>query len=184
MPKPIPAAVRQQVVERYEAGETLRQITTELGLPYESGRNIWRVYRQEGRTQSNYAASGRWGIRTSQRVYRGALFLKFLHPTWGAGLIRQVMADKWTDERLPSERTLQRWYHQAGLQPSKVPLQGEKRLGRGRSPHNVWEMDSREGIRLATGQQVTWLLVSDEASGAIVGGDVFPHCPRRPVERR
>lgn len=181
MPKPIPVAIRQHLVERHEAGESLHQITDDLDIPYESGRNIWRLYRDEGRIQPNYANCGRWGVRTSQRVYRAALFLKCLHPTWGAGLIRQVIADKWEDEDLPSVRTLQRWFRQVGYNQPKAPTSGEKRLGRGKAPHNVWEMDSREAISLATGEQVTWLLVSDEASGAVVGGEVFPHSPRQPV---
>ena len=174
MPKPIPVAIRRQIVERHQGGERLRHIAGELGMPYESIRNVWRLYRREGRVHPNYQACGHHGVRGSRRVYRAALFLKRLHPTWGAGLIRQVIADKWRTESLPTARSLQRWFRQAGLRRKVKKPAGESRMGRGKSPHNVWEMDSREGIQLASGEHVTWLVISDEASGAVLSADVFP----------
>jgi hypothetical protein len=46
----------------------------------------------------------------------------------------------------------------------------------------VWELDSKEQIVLSTGERVSWLLVSDEASGAVLKGTVFPHRLRPSVE--
>jgi transposase len=179
MPKPIAVAVRQQIIERHQAGESLAQISRELRVPYESSRNVWRVYRQTGRIAPNYAACGR-RVQASRRVYRAALYLKRRHPTWGAVLIRQLIGDKWSEEAVPHARSLQRWFRQAGLNPPR-PVLGQARRGRGREAHNVWEMDSREGITLSNGEKVIWLLVSDEASGAVLGGEVFPHGPRQPI---
>lgn len=60
----------------------------------------------------------------------------------------------------------------------KAKGEGQARHGRGKAPHNIWEMDSREAIQLASGEKVSWLLVSDEASGAVLGGEIFPPRPR------
>ena len=184
MPKPIAVMIRHQIIQRHEAGDSLTQIAHSLDMPYERVRNVWRLSRHEGRIEPHYAACGRRGVQASQRVYRAALFLKRLHPTWGAGLIRQVMLDKWPQEELPHERTLQRWFRQAGLPARRKRMTaGQARLGRGKAPHNVWEMDSREAIALASGAKVSWLVISDEASGAVLSAEVFPHSPRQSVER-
>lgn len=179
MPKPIPVAIRRQIVERREQGERLNRLAEDLSMPYESVRKVWRLYRREGRIHPNYHACGKRGVKASQRVYRAAIWLKRQHPTWGAPLIRQVIHDKWTDEKVPHERSLQRWFVQAGLVVKKAKVEGQARLGRGKAPHNIWEMDSREAIQLANGEKVSWLLVSDEASGAILSGEVFPPRPRQ-----
>lgn len=181
MPKPIPVAIRRQIVERRQKGEKLVQIAKALDMPYESIRNVWRLYRKAGRIQPNYAACGKRGVRCSQRVYRAAIFLKRLHPSWGAGLIRQVIIDKWSDEAVPHARSLQRWFRQVGMRSKGSKKRYEPRKGRGKAAHNVWEMDSRECITLANGQKVSWLLVSDEASGAMLSAGVFPHSQSRSI---
>jgi hypothetical protein len=178
MPKPIAVAIRRQIVDRREQGERLNRIAADLSMPYESVRKVWRLYRREGRIHPNYQACGKRGVKASQRVYRAAIWLKVLHPTWGAPLIRQVIRDKWADEQVPHERSLQRWFIAAGVQPKKPKGEGQARHGRGKAPHNIWEMDSREAIQLASGEKVSWLLVSDEASGAVLGGEIFPPRPR------
>ena len=175
MPKPIPVAIRRQIVDRHQEGETLRHISQTLEMGYESVRNVWCLYRKEGRIHPNYVACGQPGAHCSPRVYRAAIFLRKLHPTWGAPVIRQVILDKWSEEKVPHERSLQRWFRQGGIHNKRGNRSYEKRKGRGKAPHNVWEMDSREAIRLADGQQVSWLVVSDEASGAVLSGEVFPH---------
>ena len=173
MPKPIPVAIRRQIVERREGGERLKGIANDLMMPYESVRKVWGVYRREGRIHANYQACGKREVKASQRVYRAAIWLKRQHPTWGAPLIRQVIREKWQAERVPHERTLQRWFRQAGVQVKKAGMAGQARHGRGKAPHNIWEMDSREAIQIASGEKLSWLLMSDEASGAVLGGEVF-----------
>jgi hypothetical protein len=111
MPKPIAVAIRRQIVEQHQAGETLTHLAQRLEMPYESVRNVWRLYRKEGRSHPNYEACGQSGPRCSRRVYRAAVFLKRLHPTWGAPLIRQVIVDKWEQEYVPHVRSLQRWFN-------------------------------------------------------------------------
>ena len=183
MPKPIPVAIRRQIVEARQGGEKLSQIARELGMPYESVRNVWRLYRKAGRIHPNFQASGRKGARCARKVYFAAVFLKALHPSWGAGLIRQVILQRWPDAQVPSPRSLQRWFA-SKRRKGRALVQVEARIGRGKTPHNIWEMDSREGIRLKNGERAIWLLVSDEASGAILSSEVFPPKSSEPIDRR
>lgn len=174
MPVPIAVAIREQIVQQRESGKNLREIAQEMGMSYNSVRNVWRLYQKEGRISPNYEHCGAKGVKSSQRVYRAALFLKRLHPSWGAPLIRYLLQEKWPEEEIGNVRSLQRWFKQAGLNPLRKKQVGEARKGRSQVVHQVWEMDSREGIVLAGGQAVIWLVVSDEASGAILQGAVFP----------
>lgn len=181
MPRPIPVAIRQQIVQRHQAGVPLKTIAQELQRPYESVRKVWRLYRREGRIEPNYAACGPSGVRAEPRVYRAARFLKHGHRRWGAPLICQIIRQKWPDAVVPHPRSLQRWFQQWGLTPPRRQSSGQARLGRGKAPHNVWEMDSREGIQLASQERVTWLLISDEASGAVLNGAVSPYGTGQPT---
>jgi len=182
MPSPIPVPIRRQIVENHQAGRSLKQIAQDLVMSYESVRNVWRLYRKEGRIEPNYANCGQ-DIQASPRVYRAALFLKRLHPTWGAALIRQIISDKWSEEKVPSSRSLQRWFQEAQINRPKKKRLSAARTARGKVVHQVWAMDSREGIELGTGEKVVWLLLSDEASGAILEGQIFPPRQCFPTER-
>jgi transposase len=178
MPKPIPINLRRAIVAQHQAGNSLQQIAQSLGVPYESTRKVWRVYQREGRLQPNYAACGPQGVKASRRVHRAALWLKRLHPSWGAPLIRQVLADKWPTEAVPRARSLQRWFRQAGLRrPRRKSQLATGRVGRGKVVQQIGAMDSRAGIQLATGEAVVWLTISDEASGAVLRVTAFPPRP-------
>jgi hypothetical protein len=96
------------------------------------------------------------------------------HPTWGAGIILVVLAEEHPDGALPSARTAQRWLHQAGLAPAPRGRRPGVNPDRATMPPEVWQMDAAECIRLATGEQVCWLRIVDEFSGAVLQTTVFP----------
>jgi hypothetical protein len=69
---------------------------------------------------------------------------------------------------------LQRWLHQAGLTPPpsvRVQCLDDRRA---REPHDVWQMDAVECLRLADGSGACWLRLTDECSGAILATQAFP----------
>jgi len=45
---------------------------------------------------------------------------------------------------------------------------------RAHRPHEVWQMDAAERIRLGSGQRVSWLRLLDECSGAVLQTTIFP----------
>jgi len=57
------------------------------------------------------------------------------------------------------------------------------RVGRGQAVHDVWAVDAKEAMALADGSHASWLVVSDEASGAVLHTEVFPPPALDPGER-
>lgn len=174
MSVPIPVPKAEAIIQQHQAGMSLPAIAQHMHLSLWTVRDIWRRFRDRGSVQPNYAACGRRGPRAEGRVYRGALWLKRVHPAWGALLIRTVLRQKWPDAYLPHGRTLQRWFRQAGINRPRQGQQRQVSVKRGSQAHAVWEMDSKVRMRLASGEQVHWLLISDEYSGAILYDSVFP----------
>ena len=176
MPAPIPLPLRQAIVRRHCRGETPVAIAQALGLTPRTVRRLLRLDRQ--RADSSLAPAYRRGPRprsaTAQQLHDHALDLRRQHPTWGAGLIRIFLGRHHTPTEVPTERSLQRWFHQAGLGPAPKGRRPAANPARARQPHDVWQIDAKELVRLQSGQRVCWLRIVDECSGAVLGTAVFP----------
>lgn len=138
-------------------------------------RKIYHRYQQHGHLEASYDKCRHQGIRHNPTVYERAIQLKQAHPKWGAGLIWVELAEEFDEVDLPSERTLQRWFKRGGVQnpaPERAP---KPFAARGKQAHEVWAMDAKEQVELADGSFVSWLTVTDEGSGAILGAFLFPH---------
>jgi hypothetical protein len=107
-------------------------------------------------------------------VYEAALALRREHPRWGAVVIREYLLDEFEADSVPGERTLQTWFHQAGLMRCPPVQHRQGRVRRGQQVHEVWAMDAKSQIALAERGAVSWLTISDEASGAILDSQAFP----------
>jgi hypothetical protein len=101
--------------------------------------------------------------------------MKRNHPKWGAVLVRLKLQTHFPDEELPCERTFQRWFRRAGVaQSPKVQQCRSTYVQRGRQVHQVWAVDAKEQMKLADGSDASWLVVTDETSGAILYARAFP----------
>ena len=96
------------------------------------------------------------------------------HPTWGAPLVRVMMRREKPRREWPSARTMQRWFRQAGLAPAPVGRRPAGTTDRAEQPHQIWQMDAKERMTLASGSQACWLRVVDEFSGAVLETSPFP----------
>lgn len=174
MPAALPIPVRREIVERRSRGESFRHIAREMDLSYDSVRAIWRHWKRYDQLAPNYEACRKPGPRKPGVVVERALEMKREHARWGAGLIRLLLRDEFEVQEVPSERSLQRWFRQAGL--GRVPTTQHRTpyVRRGQAAHEVWAVDAKEKIGLADGSQVSWLTISDEASGAILRAAGFP----------
>ena len=177
MPAATPIPIRRTIVERREKGETYAQIARDLAMPYMTVRKVYRDYQIRGYLEPNYERCRQTEIRKEHAVYEKAMEIKGAHPGWGAGLIWVELAEEFAETDLPSIRTLQRWFRQAGLKSPKQDRVQNQVVKRGRRVHEVWAMDAKEQIRLRDGSYVSWLTISDEASGAILTADLFPLTP-------
>lgn len=174
MPGPIENHIRETIVQRHQNGETLRSISTEMSLSYETVKHLWQHWLKTGRIEPNYERAKVRGTRQYQAIYAQVIQLKGDHPRWGAQLIRMEVQNAGT-KSLPSVRTIQRWFREAGVNHSaSVQQQRIKKVQRGQQVHEVWAVDAKEGMRLKDGSWASWLVMSDEASGAVLMTSVFP----------
>jgi transposase len=96
------------------------------------------------------------------------------HPRWGSEMIRLELEEHY--DTLPSARTLRRHLHHAGLQPApagRTPARPRPCVPRAAQPHQGWQTDASEELRLQGKQQACWLRVVDECSGAFLKTLVF-----------
>ena len=174
MPAALPVPIRKEIVDRRNRGETFRQIAREMALSYDSVRAIWRHWETHGKLAPNYEACRQTGPRKPRAVVECALAMKREHRRWGAGLIRLLLSEEFEAHELPSERSLQRWFRQAGLGRAPAAQQRTPVVKRGQTVHEVWAVDAKEKVKLADGRYASWLTISDEASGAILHAEAFP----------
>lgn len=175
MPAALSLYQRRELVQRHQQGESFASISRSLGVAYATVRNLYRRYRETGQLSPAYTNCSHTQVRHAEALYAQAVALKQAHPTWGAGLIWTELADHFAPEQLPSKRTLQRWFRRAKLQPPPRDQVPKGRVQRGKIPHAVWALDAKEDIQLADGSYVSWLTLTDEASGAILNAVLFPH---------
>jgi len=174
MPSAIANEIRREIIARHEGGETLRSIRESSGMSYETVKHLWQHWQQYGQVEPRYERAREHKIRGEQAVYEAAVAFKDAQVGWGAKLILIKLAQMGHD-RLPSARTLQRWFRRAGVSRSaKVRQRNQPYVERGQQVHEVWAVDAKEHMQLSDGRWASWLLISDEASGAVLHGEVFP----------
>jgi transposase len=176
MPRALPLALREQIVRRRKQGERLTDIAAALQVPERTVRRWWHKYQQQGADglQTHYAHCGPKAPKAPPAVYAAALELKREHPTWGAGLIRLQLVERFDPASVPKERALQRWFLAAGLQPPRAKRPPVEK-SRGKAAHDVWQMDAKEQMRLADGAGTSVLTVTDEATGSVL--ELAPFSP-------
>jgi len=175
MPAALSIGERRQIVALREQGYSFQALAEELGRDYETVRKIYHRYIQSDQLEANYDKCRHQGIRSDEAIYQRAIQLKQAHPKWGAGVIWVELLEEFDEADLPSERTLQRWFRRGGVQNPAPERSPRPFAARGKRAHEVWAMDAKEQVELADGSFVSWLTVTDEGSGAILGAFLFPH---------
>ena len=178
MPAPIPLPLRRLIQFRARRGQTAADIARALHLCPRTVRQLLpRFADQPDRLEPAYRPAP--GPPADQRhpLYAQALALRRQHPTWGAGYIRVRLANTADPAVLPSERTLQRWFRRQQQPPAAPGRRPPSEANRATVPHDTWQMDAVEQLRLGSGQGVSWLRLVDEYSGAFLGTTVFPPLP-------
>jgi hypothetical protein len=99
-------------------------------------------------------------------------------------MIRLELEDHY--DTLPCARTVQRHLGHAGLQPApagRTPSAVYPRVPRAERPHQGWQMDASENLRLKGHQRACWLRIVDECSGAFLKTWVFAAARWEHVDR-
>src|SRR5947209_18765122 len=116
MPVAIPFSVRKMIVREKSKGSSLASISEKHHLSYSTVCRIYQRYQREG-TRAMMPRFSNCGIKKlspQQALFRrAALWLKRLHPKWGAAFIK-VQLERRYHKRLPCTRSLQRCFKKAG----------------------------------------------------------------------
>ena len=180
MPRAIPVPIRRRIWQHLQRGLSAAAIARLLQLPASTVRDLARRWRHDGSAglPPDYQCCGRPAAPSPAPLFDLVCQLRRLHPSWGAGYLR-VRLCAGHGPAVPSVRTLQRWLARAGLGPAPPGRPANVDLGppRATAPHQRWQVDAVEQLPLANGQQVSWLRVMDECSGAALGTVVFPREP-------
>jgi transposase len=174
MPAALPVPVRQTLFQRWQKGESVTSLAEELRLSPRTVRHLVQRFAARGASglTPDYARCASNAAATADAARDKAVHLRQQHPTWGAGLIRVFLLEEL--QAAPSERTLQRWFAGSGLSPAAPGRRRASDAQRARKPHEVWQMDAADQLRLARGQLASWLRLVDECSGAVLKTTVFP----------
>ena len=147
-----------------------------MSIPLSTVKHLWLRYSKSGEAglQNNYKNCGAQPVGNDYLMYRATRWLKYLHPSWGAGRIRAGLCSRYGDSGLPCERTMQRWFASGKLTEPKEMLNAP-RIGASRAVHNIWQVDAKEQLTLSDGSLCCYLTFTDEYSGAWLGSVVFGH---------
>ena len=112
----IDMGTRLQLVRAASAGQSLLSVSKEYGVSYTTTCKLYKQYKLhgEGGLRTNYINCGPKGIKSNYLIYRSSCWLKRLHPTWGAPFILVQLKERYPTIKLPSARTLQRWFISKG----------------------------------------------------------------------
>lgn len=150
MPRPTPVPVRQALFRLWQQqGQQTRPIAATLGLPCSTVRRLLGRFRRRGpeRITPDYHRPAVVEAASSE-VMQAALRFRREHPSWGAGLIRVEVLQALPGRSVPSERTFQRWFVRADLSPAPAGRRPQADLARATRPHETWQMDAKEHIRI------------------------------------
>lgn len=174
MPLPVPLPVRRALLRRLKAGQSVARMADDLGLAPRTVRRLVSALRQHGpdALRPAYHTGAAGPPPPLRAVHQAALTLRQQHPGWGGGLIR-VWLRRQGYQPLPARRTLQRWFRQAGLAPATAGRPKRDDAPRATVPHQTWQMDACEHLRLLQGE-ACWLRLTDEYTGAVLLTVVFP----------
>lgn len=175
MGRPLSPETRHRIIELRQEGLSLQHISLEVGASFSAVQSLCARYKAQGADGlvPRYSNCGLSRPSSSDLVYRAVRCFRAWHPSWGAGKICAELSQLRPTLELPSQRTLQRWFHWNGQaqRGSKAP----ERLSRwATSTHQGWQVDAKEVVRLKDGSENSWLSIIDEHSGGIIDAGVFP----------
>lgn len=181
MPRAHGLALRQQIIDLHRQHHHAVAISQQLAVSLNTVRRLVRRYKADPTDALQPAYAIRCGPSTPRSVphlLRAGRWLKRRHPQWGAPLIRQYLLERYAAQPVPAVRTLQRHFRHCGLTPPRQQV-APGGIGRAKAPHNIWQVDAKERLRLADGQAACYLTIADEHSGACLQTLVFPPRPHQ-----
>lgn len=172
-------AVRQQIIDLKQSGQTHIEVADALQIGVGTVKNIWKRFKTGGQSGLlvSYARCGRRIEYNDELAFRLVRLLKRLHPSWGVPLILLKISEQYPTLRLRSVRQYQRrLFSSSGKLPGPI-LPPPIALEESRVAHDTWQIDAKERFLLLNKAEVCYLTIVDEATGSLLGARAFP--PRK-----
>lgn len=178
--KPLTLEQKQYIVDQKLKGHTLKEIAEKLGYGYDCIRKWWRRGRRGGLdslAQTSSRPKGRLAHHDPLVAAR-AKSLKQSHPNWGADRLGVALREDASlmGMKLPSRSSLTAYFREvcpeAVRQRCRQPKH-ESPMTPTSHPHELWQLDMKEAIKLENEEIATLLTVRDVHSGAFIGLCVF-----------
>jgi transposase InsO family protein len=179
---PLSQAEKERIYCGKLAGRTLAQMATEIGCTLECARKWWRVGRDRGLEGLRAPRRGRssTGILSQfdSRVSEKALDLKRQHRRWGADRVLVELKDDpdLVGLKLPGRSRLSVFFKERC--PECVATRKPRVAIPPRPPdatgvHEVWQLDSQEGIHLHNEEIATVCSIRDPVGAAMIASQAF-----------
>jgi len=175
MPNRSPLSVEEQayLIRRKQAGASHQAVAKELQCAWETVRKHWQRQRH-GRVAAKRGRPKRGVLSTYPPPVRAkAIELKQAHPHWGPANVRVELQAclPLSQSALPSPARLAALFKAEcpeAVQPHQRGLFRQVAPGPVRQPHQRWQLDAKERVRLTDGTQVTVLEARDPAGGLMI----------------
>lgn len=168
--------LRQRILADHQKGATYSSLARHYAMSYNTVRTICRRYKELGEAGlvPRYSNCGRAVVAGAARSFRLVRLLKHLHPTWGIGYILVRIGLDYPHLVLQSERHYQRRLSEGKSSLPKPQLPSPTPIDRSRLAHDTWQIDAKERIGMADGQQRCFLNITDEKTAALLKTKGFP----------
>lgn len=175
---PMTEAEKELIAERKASGCSLQEIADELVCSYWTVRKWWRQQR-DGKTvrQRGRPASGTLSTYPVE-LRDKAIMIKKAHPHWGPinVCLELQLAYGYQAEALPSPSRLSVLFKEQcpeAVQERKMQVYREKAPPPITRPHQRWQMDGKEAVRLGDSEYVTVLDIRDPAGALMIASQAF-----------
>jgi transposase len=162
---------------RWQADADPHDVARQLAVSLRTVQRLFTRFARQGQDGigPDYSGCGQQQPRqTPTELIEQIVQTRQQHPRWGSEMIRLELQEHC--EQMPCARTMRRHLHKANLQPTPAgrPSAGTyQRIPRAEQPHQGWQVDAAEELRLKGKQLVCWLRIVDECSGAFLQTLVF-----------
>jgi hypothetical protein len=167
--------IRQEIVLLRKQGLTLVSISKKIPVGFATIQRICASVKAQGEDGiiPKYGNCGKQRPDRSDWACRSSIWLRRLHPHWGAPLIHLKMSQKYPHRKMPSIRTLQYWFKWSN-KDSCQNTHPKEEVEWSKSPHDVWQTDAKEQGKLLDKSPYCWLTITDEKTGGLIEAPLFP----------
>jgi transposase-like protein len=175
---PLTEAEKQYIYDRKQQGASLNRIAQELECSPQTARKWWR-YRRDGDTP-RARGRPRTGILSTypEKVRQRAVEFKQAHPHWGPAMVKLEMIRQlgFCAAELPCDERLSALFKEAcpeAIQPRQRRHYPEKAPPKARRPHECWQIDEKEAVRVGDQRRANILNVRDPVAALLIASRAF-----------